>query len=83
MTPQEQLALWLDGTPKCPNDAGECCPDFSCCRPSLLVPRAVREAFVSASDEQRGRMLMVFLGSMIAEAVPDKKIHIAGSGEQS
>lgn len=44
---------------------GECCPDFSCCRPELLAPREVREAFAAASEQERMRYLAMFLGAAI------------------
>lgn len=76
MTPDEQLSLWLDGKPihNGTRPDGECCPDFSCCRPDLLAPRATREAFVNASTAEREAMLFGFLGAAFA----DRKVYIAG-----
>lgn len=68
LTPEAQLAEWAAGWPACPNSRGECCPDFSCCRPALLAPAAVRMAFLHGTPEQRERLLLSFLGGMAADA---------------
>lgn len=81
LTPERQVALWVQGKPACPNTSGECCPDFSCCRPKLLSPPAVRKRFAAASPKERRRMCMDFLGAFIA-AMPrgGKDVHIVGRG---
>lgn len=79
MNTDEQLTLWVDGKSFCPNDDGECCPDFSCCRPELLAPEDERTLFAKANDEIRHGMLMGFLGRALAGF--GKKVHIAGSTE--
>ena len=69
MTSDEQLERWVAGDPQHNHDlpdGGECCPDFSCCRPELLAPVEVRETFAKATEEQRDGMLMMFLGGLIA-----------------
>ena len=82
MTAEEQLGLWVNGTPRHMGGKrrGQCCPDFSCCRPDLLAPREVRELFAAAWRSQNDtvieRMLMEFLGKGIAQL--SKKVHIAG-----
>lgn len=78
MTPEEQLNKWIEGEPLCPNDRGECCPDFSCCQPELLVDRRVRQAFAEANDELRMSMLGMFLGEALGTMHPGKKVHILG-----
>jgi len=79
LTPERQVALWVQGKPTCPNTHGECCPDFSCCRPKLLVPLAVRKRFAAASQKDRERMCMDFLGAVIA-AMPKgkRRVHVVG-----
>ena len=79
-TVEEQLQRWVEGESICPNENGECCPDFSCCNPKLLQPREVREAFAVANDDQRFNFLMNFLGAMTAESGVD--VHIAGKDPQ-
>ena len=63
----------------CPKSEGECCPDFSCCQPSMAVQISVREAFVAASPKDREKFLMGFLGGV----VQGKNVYIAGQGEKS
>jgi hypothetical protein len=78
MTPDEQLETWLEGNPQHNPTTDECCPDFSCCYPKLLASREVREAFCQANKEDREKMLMMFLGSSLAEILPDVDVHLAG-----
>ena len=88
----EQLRRWVDGESvhrlftvkrlKCDDD-GECCPDFSCCKPELMQPIEVRKAFAVANDEDRHGMLMMFLGAMLKCASQEKhtndlNVYIAG-----
>ncbi len=83
MTPDEQLAGWLEGNSSCPNDRGECCPDFSCCQSDLLVDKQTRQAFINGDDEVRLSMCGMFLGQAFAKAteLKDVKIYIAGDAE--
>ncbi len=68
LTPERQLALWVAGKPQCPNTRNECCPDFSCCKPKLLAPLAMRKRFVAASQEEREKMMLGdFLGKFVAD----------------
>ena len=70
----EQLRLWVagesvhNGVPKDPE--GECCPDFSCCKPELQAPKEEREHFASLpmDDVERDRMLGMFLGRLLPTA---------------
>lgn len=64
LTPDRQLASWVAGRPRCPNTRGECCPDFSCCLPSLLWPVEKRRAFVAAPQPMRERMLVGALAAV-------------------
>jgi hypothetical protein len=61
MRPNDQLVKWVNGesvhngaTPA----VGECCPDFSCCRPELLWSKMRRITFLCATDQERELMLM-------------------------
>ncbi len=74
----EQLTSWANGEPTHVGDRldGQCCPDFSCCRPELLQPKEVREAFVAADEDQRTRFLGQFLGLALAD--DPAKIYVAG-----
>lgn len=75
MTHDEQLAAWINGDSR--HGAGkhkECCPDFSCCRPELLAPKDVRQRFVNATEDERHKMLFMFLGAAMA----GKSVYLAG-----
>ena len=82
MTSEEQLDLWVNGTPRHMGGkgSGHCCPDFSCCRPDLLAPREVRELFAAATKSRNyqvtDRMMMEFLAKGFAQL--GAKVHIAG-----
>lgn len=70
-----QLDQWVDGNSlhdDSKSDGGECCPDFSCCRPELLVSRETRETFRDATDEERAVFLMSFLQAAIAKYLESK-----------
>jgi len=75
-----QLAEWVKGNAIHNDVDNECCPDFGCCIPKNLQTKAIRETFAAANEDQRYRMLMVFLGSAFA-AGSEKKTYIAGSSE--
>lgn len=78
MTPDKQLEEWVKGNSLCPNDRGECCPDFSCCTPSLLADEDARIAFSNASDEERMSFFGMFLGAAINKMATGKNVYIAG-----
>lgn len=81
-----QLREWAEGRPwhnpwspgaEAPDytrTGGECCPDFSCCRPDLIWASERRYAFVEASDEAREGMLF---GALVNLTDPDK-VHVIG-----
>jgi len=69
---RRQLVEWIGGSSMhnlvsgiAALPGGECCPDFSCCRPENAVPLGVRRLFARSDDRQRGRML----GSMLANLI--------------
>ena len=79
MTHLEQLEAWQRGVAiHQVSNGGQCCPDFSCCRPELLAPQDVRDVFVEAykqgHEDGTTRVLMTFLGNAFAES----NIYIAG-----
>lgn len=59
-------------------DMDECTPDFSCCRPNLLVDLEIRVAFVSAPQHLRNKFLGTFLRAMLADVHADEKVTVAG-----
>lgn len=85
ITSEEQVRRWALGEPVHRDidgeTGGECCPDFSCCKPELLADVEVRRAFEAADGRGRRKWLVSFLGAAIANAAPEKKVHIAGTGD--
>jgi len=76
---EEQIAWWVAGDSFHSDHRGlgpECCPDFSCCNPELLQPMEVRLAYQAAGEKQRGKLCMMFLGGMLAQAAPDLRAYI-------
>jgi len=81
-----QLSEWVKGRPwhnpfNCDDtrhdgdtSEGECCPDFSCCEPSMLAPEEARKAFAKSGNETRMGMLGMFLSGMVADATENTKI---------
>lgn len=59
-------------------NADECTPDFSCCRPNLLVEREIREAFVAAPRDVRMQFLSTFLRALLADVHAEEKVAVAG-----
>ncbi len=64
-----QLREWAEGrpwhNPWSPDGSygedsrdGECCPDFSCCRPDLIWNKERRYAFIAADASRRSSMLI-------------------------
>ena len=87
MTYQEsvnhQVKWWAAGIPTHNPIGDECCPDFSCCQPQLLMGEAGRVAFLKAhesgDDETRHNMLMMCLGGLLS----DKNVYIAGEDPEA
>jgi len=80
MPVEEQTRRWVAGESvhNGVRPDGECCPDFSCCRPELLQPVEVRRAFAAADERQQ----MKFLGHFLGCALSGFKVYIvAGDPE--
>lgn len=83
MDSKDQLEKWLKGESIHNKKSDECCPDFSCCIPSLLAPEEERKKFATAyynnDEENMYSMLLDFLEKMIANhtELKDANIHIA------
>ena len=65
MTWRQQLDSWVNGRSIHNPTRNECCPDFSCCQPSLRWPRPKRRRFAAANDDTRARMLAGSLASLL------------------
>lgn len=76
VTPDEQVRRWADSDPVCPSTTGECCPDFSCCRPKLLWPEEKRRLFVQSDQATRERMLVGSLVALVDDA--ELRAHVTG-----
>jgi len=74
----EQLNLWVEGQSTHDDKLGECCPDFSCCRPELLAPKEVRELFCKAYSEDNEDLMHRLLMEFLSHALEGKKAYIAG-----
>lgn len=61
------LEQWVKGNPVHDHQGGECCPDFSCCKPHLLATEEERKEFVLATPARRASMLMIFLDRMLSD----------------
>lgn len=80
----EQVQRWVEGDAQHINaeGGGQCCPDFSCCKPDLTQPLEVRQAFAAAPESDRMRFLGTFLGAAVAKAQergevdPKHRIHV-------
>ena len=86
MTNDEQLREWANGNSLHRGDRksprSECTPDFSCCKPELSQPLAVRRAYVAGDERTRNKFHGSFLAAAIAKMAPRKKVHITGSDPQ-
>jgi hypothetical protein len=82
-----QLEEWVAGRPwHNPytkfGTGGECCPDFSCCKPDLLWDVALREEFAEATrngqDEKVHAMLMQSLGALLEHEGKRDEVFVVG-----
>jgi hypothetical protein len=81
MTTDEQLTLWQQGTSVHMGDkkeGGQCCPDFSCCRPDIHTPQEVRDVYVVAFRSGNETVTMRLLGEFLGNALASRNVHIAG-----
>lgn len=67
MTPNEQLALWVQGSSIHNLERNECTPDFSCCCRKLKWGTLRRTQFVAASNDARESMLVAALHAAFDE----------------
>lgn len=67
---EEQLKLWESGDPKHNAIDDECCPDFSCCHPTLLADEVIRKAFMSAYSAP-GEDHLIFMMGFLQQALEE------------
>ena len=75
---EEQLKLWVEGTPEHCDATGECCPDFSCCKPELLASEDERRVFAEAVATSNEDLKMQMLGNFLRRAFEKHRVHVAG-----
>ncbi len=73
ITPEEQLVAWVKGQSVCPSTSGECCPDFSCCRPKLAWPPDKRVKYVTADRGTREKMMLEGIEALVG---PGVEVHV-------
>ena len=82
LTSEEQLERWVEGESLCPNEYGDCCPDFSCCVPSLLVDKDARveftEAYAQGDNRKVEHMCLMFLGAALGALDRRDEVYLAG-----
>lgn len=78
-----QLDQWVKGKPVHNPIRDECCPDFSCCRPDLLMPEETRKQFAEAVKAGDKETAFSILGMAISGMAADlnKNVHIVGETE--
>ena len=74
-----QSKQWAEGNPQHNYVDDECCPDFSCCHPSLLMPEHERMRFLEADGPTRTAILAGCLGKML-EASGHGVVYTHGEG---
>jgi len=75
----KQLRLWVEGNSVHNEERDECCPDFSCCEPSLLAPKHEREAFEEAYKRNDTEIVNKMLLKFLDRAFSSPEIYIVGS----
>lgn len=81
MKPEKQLELWVKGESVHNDERGECCPDFSCCKPHLLAPEHERKAFLEADQKGDTRTTMIMEFEFLGRAFASPKVYVAGYKE--
>lgn len=76
---EDQMLKWVDGESVHigTKTEGQCCPDFSCCKPEFLWPKERRE-FFRDHPKARSEMLFQSLSALIADT--GKNVYLTGSG---
>jgi len=81
MKAEKQLELWVKGESVHNDELGECCPDFSCCKPWLLAPEHERRAFLKADQSGDNKTTTSMLFEFLGRAFASKKTYVAGYSE--
>lgn len=75
-----QLEQWVKGNPLHNPIGDECCPDFSCCNPELLIPEEVLQKFKQAHETCDDETKMQILGIAISglAAINNATVYVSG-----
>jgi len=77
----KQLEYWEKGIPIHNKEKNECCPDFSCCEPTLLAPEHERKAFVKAFKKGDTATMHIMLIKFLGRAISSPQVYVAGYRE--
>lgn len=80
---EEQLKNWVEGRSIHNDIDNECCPDFSCCKPELLVPKHMRQLYYIANEHVKVALSYVMLRNALKLVDKEKgtnttNVHIIG-----
>jgi len=71
MTHEEQLVQWVEGNSMHDVENNRCCPDFSCCRPTLkediLIRKLYYDAFLEKNYELQDTLLIMFFNMAMTQ----------------
>jgi len=81
MKPEKQLELWVKGESVHNDERGECCPDFSCCKPWLLAPEHERKTFFEADRKGDTKTTTSMLFEFLGRAFASPSVYVAGYSE--
>lgn len=80
---KEQLALWRQGRSLHNDELNQCCPDFSCCDPSLQSTQGIRDLYFKAFTEGNEKLIQdMLVGFMqracnkLTEDDPEYEVHV-------
>jgi len=65
-----QVGNWADGIPTHNPIRDECCPDFSCCDPALLMDESLRKRFLKSHVSEDYETRDKILGMALSAAFP-------------
>lgn len=77
-----QVEEWVKGNSQHNYIDNECCPDFSCCKPEMLVDEVTRKMFKNGTEKQRESFMYTFLANAIAICAPGKKAFICNGKDE-
>lgn len=80
MSPEKQLELWVSGQSVHNSRTGDCCPDFSCCRPefewNIKAKKKFAEAYINEDVKTYQKMQIKSIEALIREDYPEMEIDV-------